>query len=99
VTAEGALLWLDVEPDALDASSEVDDARLAVVPCDDAVVAVVVAPVEPVAAMTPKARTKVARVAAAMRRRIVLIRAARACKRCRTVSDVLGVGFEGMRAR
>ena len=73
----------------------VDDGLLTVVALDDAVV---VAPVEPVAAMTPKARTKVDSVAAAMRRRILLIRAARACSRCRTVSDVLGVWFEGMPA-
>jgi hypothetical protein len=71
-----------------------DDGLLAVAGWDEAVVA----PVEPVAEMTPKARTNVVSVAAAMRFRILRMRAARACRRWRTVSDVLDVGFEGMPA-
>jgi 4-amino-4-deoxy-L-arabinose transferase-like glycosyltransferase len=56
-------------------------------------VAAELAPIEPVAAMTPKASAKVASAAAAIRRRILLMRRARARIRSRTT---LEVGFSGM---
>lgn len=59
------------------------------------VVAAELAPIDPVAAMMPNASTKVASAAAAILRRIFLIRAARACMRSRTALEVEFWGMAG----
>jgi hypothetical protein len=82
---------LDVDP--LDAVP-VSVVLVVVEPLDAfVVVAAELAPRLPVAAITPKASAKVASAAAVVRRRIVRMRRARACRRWRTRS-----GFEAMRA-
>jgi hypothetical protein len=102
VTADGPVLWPDDElgrlvEEPLAAEAPDDAVGLPVLPPWEEAADVVVAPLEPVAAMTPNASTNVAKVAAAIRRRISLMRAARACSRWRTDAGVLGVGFEAMR--
>jgi hypothetical protein len=63
------------------------------------VVAAELEPRLPVAAITPKASAKVASAAAVIRRRIILIRWARAARRWRTRSGFeAGGGVEGMPA-
>jgi hypothetical protein len=63
------------------------------------VVAAEVEPRLPVAAITPKASAKVASAAAVIRRRIILMRCARAARRWRTRSGFeAGGGVEGMPA-
>jgi hypothetical protein len=64
------------------------------------VVAAELEPRLPVAAISPKASAKVASAAAAIRRRIILMRWARAARRWRTRSGFeAGGGVEGMPAR
>ena len=66
--------------------------------CFAAVVAVL--PSEPPAAMAPKAIAKVASAAATTRRRMEVIRRARARRRSRTRSELeVGEGVEGMRGK
>ena len=62
------------------------------------VVAAELAPRLPVAAITPKASAKVARAAAVMRRRIILMRRARSRSRLRTSGFEVGGGVAGMPA-
>jgi hypothetical protein len=100
---------LDVEPlevEPLDVDELSLEVAFTVVPASDwpEVVcvepAVAVLPSEPVAAMVPKAITKVASAAATTRRRMIEIRRARARRRSRTRS-AFGVGggvVEGMQA-
>jgi hypothetical protein len=105
VTADGAVAWLEV----LAVSAVVVSVAAAVVAVvvDGVVeatfvtavldgVAAVAAPIDPVCQMAPNARAKVAREVAAMRRRIIAIRRARASSRARTV--VCGVSIGGMPA-
>ena len=109
-------LWFDEEEESLDVEPleveplDVDELSLEVafavvavsdwpeVVCVEPAVAVL--PSEPVAAMVPKAITKVASAAATTRRRMFEIRRARARRRSRTRSafEVGGGVVEGMQA-
>jgi hypothetical protein len=93
------------EPLVVEASFEVELPAVVellerdVLACCAAVAVAELAPMEPVAAMTPKASAKVATATTTTRRRIVRMRRARSRRRSRTRSEVeAGGGVEGMPA-
>jgi hypothetical protein len=104
-SSEDELSVEESSDDPLLPEDPLDEEPLSVVPVVDepfdafVVVAAVLAPRLPVAAITPKASAKVASAAAVIRRRIIRMRWARAVRRWRTRSGFeAGGGVEGMPA-